>query len=133
MINHIGLFVKDFEPMLKFYEEIFSFKKHHSFSVEPKNIKELFGIDCSAEAWVLETENLRLELIKLSHIITEVKEKLQYGYHHLAIKTDNPDTIIKKAKKYGTPIVQTYKGDHMIYFVKDPEGNSIEVSEARKS
>ena len=128
MINHIALFVRDFEPMLKFYEEVLGFKRHHSFSVDPKNIQELFGIESSADAQVLEAGNIRIEFIKLSVLPEPANPKSIYGFHHIAIKVENPEVIIGRAKKHGSQITQTFHKDHMVYFLKDPEENSIEIS-----
>jgi len=131
MINHIAIFVKKIDMMLKFYEEVLGFKRKRAFAIEAKSMHELIAIDSSAEAYLLEAENIRLELIRLSKPQPVNAHKSIYGFHHIAIKVKSPELIIDKALEFGSTITQTFHKDHTIYFIKDPELNSIEVSQLR--
>lgn len=131
MIHHLGIFVRDFKPVLEFYQKVLGFKRLYSFSVRPRNIEELFAINSKARAWVLEAGNVRIEFIKLAHQSKHIRTRSLSGLHHMSIKLRHPAMIIERARKFGSKITQTYRRDHMTYFITDPEGNAIEVSESR--
>ncbi len=132
MVNHIGIFVNNLKAMLDFYETVLGMKRHHHFTVEAKNIKDLFGVEYPAEVWVLEAENINIELIRL--LKTESgKPEIVNGLHHIAFKIAQPEEIVNQARDLGLPVNRTFHKDHMVYFIKDLEGNSIEISEKKET
>lgn len=129
---HVGYLVKDRHALADFYRQVLGFEMAYSFSVPARNMKEIMEIETSAEAIVLERDGIKLEFLELKLGPPAATPSFHLGIHHLALRVPNPEDTIKLAASLGGRVRQTFRQDHMTYYIEDPEGNIVEVSKARE-
>lgn len=115
-LDHIGIYVADIEKSLKFYEELFGFKKVNSFS--------------SGEVKIT-TINIRGSLLELIHRLGSPGKPPEGNWSHIAIQVPKFDEIIKKidSKKIEKRLVSMANGNRLCFF-RDPDGYTIEIMES---
>ncbi len=119
-ILHAMIRVKDIDKSMKFYTELLGLKKTHEIKLEDSILHFLKGEDSDFE----------IEL-------TQNFENPENGYingnafGHFAVETKDMAEFDKKIKDFGIeylyePFVMS-EADSKIAFIKDPDGNEIEI------
>ncbi len=121
-ILHAMIRVKDIEASMKFYTELLGLKKTHEIKLEDSILH--FLKDDSGDFEIELTENFE---------IPENGYKNGNAFGHFAVETKNMDEFDKKMKDAGysylyEPFVME-EAKSKIAFVKDPDGNEIEIIE----
>lgn len=121
-ILHAMIRVKDIEASMKFYTELLGLKKTHEIKLEDSILH--FLKDDSGDFEIELTENFE---------IPENGYKNGNAFGHFAVETKNMDEFDKKMKDTGysylyEPFVME-EAKSKIAFVKDPDGNEIEIIE----
>lgn len=121
-ILHAMIRVKNIEESMKFYTELFELKKTHEIKLE----------DCLLHFLKDKDGDFEIEL-------TENFETPENGYEngnafgHFAFETPNMDKFTEKMNKLGyTYLYEPWimeEAQSKIAFVKDPDGNEIEIIE----
>ena len=121
-ILHAMIRVKNIDKSMKFYTELLGLKKTHEIKLE----------DCILH--FLKDDDNDFE-IELTQNFENPKEGYQNGnaFGHFAVETQNMDEFDKKLKTMGytylyEPFVME-EAKSKIAFVKDPDGNEIEIIE----
>ena len=121
-ILHAMIRVKDIDASMKFYTELLGLKKTHEIKLD----------DCILHFLKGEDSDFEIEL-------TQNFETPQNGYTngnafgHFALETKNMEEFDKKFKAFGgeylyEPYVME-EAASKIAFIKDPDGNEIEIIE----
>ncbi len=66
---------------------------------------------------------------KLIQFYTEKKITPAAGYNHWGLDVEDKNSFIRELEKKGVPLLNLEGTGRFIYFVKDPEGNTIEIYE----
>ena len=121
-ILHAMIRVKDIKASMKFYTELFELKKTHEIKLD----------DCLLHFLKGEDGDFEIEL-------TENFETPENGYQngnafgHFAFETKNMDEFTKRMTELGyTYLYEPWvmeEAQSKIAFVKDPDGNEIEIIE----
>ena len=121
-ILHAMIRVKNIDESMKFYTELLGLKKTHEIKLEDCILHFLKDDDGDFE-------------IELTQNFENTKEGNQNGnaFGHFAVETKNMDEFDKKLKTMGytylyEPFVME-EAKSKIAFVKDPDGNEIEIIE----
>lgn len=119
-ILHAMIRVKDIKESMRFYTELLGLKKTHDIKLD----------DCVLHFLKGEDGDFEIEL-------TENFETPENGYEngnafgHFALETNDMDEFDKKFKAYGgTYLYEPYvmeEAKSKIAFIKDPDGNEIEI------
>lgn len=121
-ILHAMIRVNDIDKSMKFYTELLGLEKTHEIKLE----------DCLLHFLKGEDGDFEIEL-------TENFEKIDNGYEngtafgHFAVETKDMDAFTKKVNELGytylyEPFVME-AAQSKIAFIKDPDGNEIEIIE----
>ncbi len=132
-LHHAGLSVNDLDKLKKWYSDNFALTEEQHFEMEAPKIRTVM---------LLAKNGFRIELIELkdSKREREFSDPLDacsvQGYGHVAIEVRNLDEafenlIASGAKLVSKPSPAVQKGAFFAY-VKDPEGNLIEVIQSPK-
>ena len=115
--NHLHLKTKDADKTVQFYVDTFGAK------ILNKNPRGGYRIDL-----------LGLEL-NVSPFLEEQKRKQMYGMEHLAIDTDELDSLIAKLEAQGIHILEktVVSGGRRVCFFEGPDGVQLEFIEMKKS
>ena len=98
-IDHIGIVVHDFDKALKLYRDILGLKVEKIEYNEKTKLKMAFV--CIGETTFELIEALDPSLVKKTLSLDLSKE----GIHHIALKVDDIDGMLKKLKKNGIKVI----------------------------
>ena len=112
-LDHIGIFVKDLDRTISFYQNVFDFPlKHRSSSG-------------ASEDAVLDVNGNLLEFLQLPDAIPP-KGK----WSHIAFHVKDYDGLVSKLEGMGIELRKLTNRDGFGYaFFKDPDGHDIEIME----
>jgi len=130
-LHHVGLSVGDLDASRKWYEENFDLIEEQYFEMKQPEVR----------AVILAGKNgLRVELIGMDNSKREreytdpLDASSVHGYGHLAIEVDDLEEVFGSLIEHGARMVSkpspaVQQGAFFAY-VKDPEGNLIELIQA---
>ncbi len=125
-INHVGLRVRDLEASRAFYEKLgFEFivgpigPEPVAVMLHPSGVNINFILNASEGA---SKENL----------LMDVPEK-HTGFTHIALEITNRSQVVEHLEKVGIPITETVElpDGTVFFFVRDPDGNVIELHQPK--
>jgi lactoylglutathione lyase len=125
-IHHVGLRVRDLETSRAFYEKL-GFK----FIVGP--------IGPEPVAVMLHASGVNINFIlnasehaSKENLLMDVPEK-HTGFTHIALEITNRSEVVEYLKKAGIPITETVElpDGTVFFFVRDPDGNVIELHQPK--
>ena len=125
--QHIGLFVHDIEKITRFYKKKLGFSFVKEYVIDQKMMKKIFGIDSRSHMRYLDRDGLGMELFQLLDKKMKKRPKGTAGYDHWNIVVADKVKFCERLKKQGTRVIKIPKPHGTTYFIKDPEGNLIEV------
>lgn len=140
-VTHIGITVEDLERSVKFYCENFGFVylrgAHFTepFFAKNENLYKLLPATTECHTAVLEAPNhgVQLELFHFSSQLTpEHMPWNRSGITHFAVTTDDVPAMAEQLRANGVEfcieVGTRPDGGHWL-FVRDPDGNLVEVME----
>ena len=135
---HIGMTVTDIEKTSGFYIKHFGFRKdygslfdegffeeHHSVFRQPAGI--------SMEMQMIRSANgIMIELFRFSNAEDGGDIEWQRtGYNHITLRVDDLPKAYERMKEDGieflTPLLERSRGDGHWLYLKDPDGNVVEL------
>ncbi len=125
--DHIGLFTNDPERLLDFYTRIMEFDKISDSILDKSIMKSIFGINIKCRFIKLSKGELMLEIFTPIEQKSQVQTKI--GINHFGYKQNNKIKFVQRLKEQGQNLITIKKNNHSIYFIKDPDGNLIELRE----
>lgn len=128
--HHVALTVSNIEKTIEFYKK-FGFKEVIRWKAEDNS---LIVVHLKLNNFILELFSFKD--VKEGAVEKELFEDLKHkGYRHFALKVENLEEIYSKLKEKGIiPINQITEGKTGIkyFFIKDPEGNFLEIVEDKR-
>ena len=125
--HHIGLSTSHPRRLIEFYTNKLGFKAGEKKTVSKKLMQRVFGISSSGILTKLTLGDVLVEIISPECFGIEKRPDIVSGYNHWCLSVQNKTLFLKKLEKKGVEVLQIGKNDRFIYFVKDPEGNLIEI------
>jgi catechol 2,3-dioxygenase-like lactoylglutathione lyase family enzyme len=115
-LNHLHIKTRDPEKTARFYVETFGAK---ILSKSPRGgyRLDLLGLD-----------------LNVTDFLTDQTREQKYGMEHIAIDTDELDTLVAKLKEQGIPILEqtVVSGGRRVCFFEGPDGVQLEFIEMKK-
>ena len=128
--HHAGIFTNHPRRMLNFYTKVLRLKKINQTILPKTIVKKVFQVNQDFYLAKLSLEDSFLE------IFWPVKKKIKNigkiitGFHHICIVVSNKKRFCDRIeKKYRVKVIRIGRGSYFVYFIKDPDGNFIEVRE----
>lgn len=128
-VDHIGLWTQDAFKLIKFYKDKLGFKVISSQRLTKEIVKKIFGLNTACCFYRLQSEGLKLEIFEPHRKFRTKKHKIFSGIHHFGLVVEDRETFIKNARKQKIKIIKIRRNSHIVYFIKDPDGNMIEIRE----
>jgi len=125
-IDHIGLWTDNALRLINFYKKKLGFKVISSQRLPGNIVKKIFGFNTSCCFYRLQFEGLKLEIFE-PHKKSVFKKTFTSGIHHFGLVVENREDFITNASKQKIKIVKVKRDGHFVYFIKDPDGNMIEI------
>ena len=113
-IDHIGIYVKELESSISFYQEAFQFSLHSRLVIGETKIA------------FMNTGNGLIEIIQRQEPLEAPKKH----WTHIALTVINYSETLKHLRTLGLEILEsTISSGKRIAFLKDPDGHDLEIDE----
>ncbi len=129
--HHIGILANDLEKLKKFYTESLGFEEGETRLLSAELVDQIFHIPSSCTLTKLRRSSAVLEVFSLTEAQTSPREFATLGYNHWGMGVEDRIQFVRALKTKNVPVIEIEHAGRTIYFIKDPEGNLIEVYEAK--
>ncbi len=127
--NHIGLFSQNPEILVPFYTDKLGFKHQESKSISKEWMTQIFGLSAECQLIKLRFGSAVVEIFVPQSGELGSKITPSAGYNHLGLVVEDKELYVLKLESNGVQVLKLKGTGRFIYFIKDPEGNLIEVNE----
>jgi catechol 2,3-dioxygenase-like lactoylglutathione lyase family enzyme len=126
-IGHIALVSSSEEKANRFYKEALGLKEIRSTVILASLSKSLFGIDQEFKVIDFGNEQIKFEVFIGNHEEVFPLRKLD----HICLEVEDREAFLIKCSGMGFEVLQVPKGDSLVIFLKDGEGNLFEIKEKK--
>jgi len=124
-LHHIAIVCSSIERADRFYEGVLELKKIKSGTLDRVFGERLFGISQECEMILYENEDFRIEVF-----VTVSDTKMKTPYLHLCLEVKDRKSFTEKCEEAGLIVKRISKGDYLIIFIEDYDGNLFEIKES---
>lgn len=121
-LEHIALTISDATEVEYFYSNILGLSKIRNFILKKDLAREIFGIDKETKVFLLQKNELLLELFLLP-------EQYSHDFKHICISINNREELVEKAKQNAYQYIRIKREKPDLIFIKDKSGNIFEIQE----
>jgi catechol 2,3-dioxygenase-like lactoylglutathione lyase family enzyme len=126
---HLGLISNHPEDMIRFYSEKLGFIEGESRTIPRELVQSLFGIPVECRMTKLHRGEITLEVFSPPGLELVPCSDRQAGYNHFGLWVDDRRQFCRKLAERGVEVIEAPYKDRFVFFVKDPDGNRIEIFE----
>ena len=127
--DHIGLFSQKPEILVPFYTEKLGFEYQGSKSISEEWMSQIFGMPAACQLIKLRFGTAIIEIFVPSSGKLEDNIMPSQGYNHWGLGVEDKEFFVRELESNGVPVLKLEGTGRFIYFIKDPEGNLIEIYE----
>lgn len=121
-VHHVGVWASDASAVSEFYEGVMGFEKEREYEVPVELMSAIFGIDRSCKVRVYAGDTARVEVF-------DVRGTDLSGINHFSLSVGDRVEFFGRAKLEGADCLEVMKGDHPVYFIRDPSGLLVEIKD----
>lgn len=129
--HHIGILTDNPEELKKFYIELLGFEEAETKLLPAELLDQIFHIPSPCTLTKLKRDSVVLEIFSLTDDKPQKREFATVGYNHWGMAVGDKRHFVRTLKEKNVPVTEIEKAGRLIYFVNDPEGNLIEIYEAK--
>ena len=129
--HHFGILARNPEKLKDFYIKDLGFEQEETRLLPADLVNRIFGIPSPCTLTKLKSGSLVLEIFFLTERHTEKRESVTSGYNHWGMGVEDKKRFVRDLKRKNVPLIEVERSGHVIYFVKDPEENLIEIYEVK--
>jgi catechol 2,3-dioxygenase-like lactoylglutathione lyase family enzyme len=127
--DHIGLFSQNPEVLVLFYTEKMGFERQGSKPVSKEWMAQIFGLSVACRLIKLRFGSAVVEIFVPESGSLDEKITPSQGYNHWGLGVSDKESFVRELESKGIPVLKLESNGRFVYFVKDPEGNLIEIYE----
>ena len=131
-IHHFGLFTAKPDELIEFYTKKLGFVLLGTKVVSASHMEQIFGLRKQSPVAKLKRQDVILELFSPDHIDIPLPGESGLGLNHWGLEVESVETFLTEMEPMGVDIVSVDFNGRIIHFIRDPEGNLIEVCESVK-
>jgi catechol 2,3-dioxygenase-like lactoylglutathione lyase family enzyme len=125
-ISHVALASSSEEKADRFYQDILGLKKTRTVTLPASIMKSIFGLDEECRKADYENGEIRFEIF-----FTGQKGPRTIRPDHVCLDVNNLEAFLKKCEAMNVEIIRVAKGESIVIFIKDYDGNFFEIKEKR--
>ncbi|MFC2157703.1 VOC family protein [Acidobacteriota bacterium] len=131
-IHHIGLFTAKPEELIEFYTKKLGFALLGTKVVSAYHMEQIFGLKRESPVAKLKRQDVILELFSPGNIDSSLSGEFRPGLNHWGIEVESEETFLAEMLPMGVDIFPVDFNGRIIHFIRDPDGNLIEICESVK-
>lgn len=121
-VHHIGTWVPDVGVAAEFYWNVLGLKKEREYEVPADIMKAIFGTEEPCMVQVYGGERVRVEIF-------DAAGQAKSGINHFSLSVGDAREFCLRAKARRAEVFEVWRGDHPVYFIKDPHGVLVEIKD----
>jgi len=121
-LRHVGLTCGSEENSDKFYKDLLGLEKSGARTLPASLSKSIFNLDAELVIINYLNEDLHFEIF-----ITDRSKDSSRQIEHLCLEVDDLSVFLNKCDSLGVEVARIPKGDKMLTFIKDFDGNLFEI------
>jgi len=130
--DHIGILTDRSERLVNFYVTMLGFKKEKEEILAKAIIKQIFGISANCKFIRLVMDEVIIEIFEPISSCVHARINSIIGYNHWGYCVADKKRFIQSLKRRKVNIIEVKRNEHVVYFVRDPDGNLVEIRNAKK-
>ena len=127
-LRHVGLTCGSEENSDKFYKDLLGLEKSGARTLPASLSKSIFNLDAELVIINYLNEDLHFEIF-----ITDRSKDSSRQIEHLCLEVDDLSVFLNKCDSLGVEVARIPKGDKMLTFIRDFDGNLFEIKRAALS
>jgi len=124
-LHHVATICSSVERADRFYEGVLGLKKIKSGILDRGFAEQLFNISEECEMILYGNEDFRIEVF-----VTVSDPKMKVPYLHLCLEVKDRKSFAKRCEEAGLTVKRIPKGNFLIIFIEDYDGNLFEIKES---
>ena len=124
-LNHVALVCSSEQRANDFYESVLGLRKIKSFVLDKDLAHRIFGIEREPRVIVYGNDRFTAEVF-----IDDRLTERSTSFEHLCLEVKDREEFVKKCEAMHVEVNRVPKGDALLTFVKDYDGNLFEIKEA---
>jgi len=127
--DHIGLFSQHPEILVPFYTEKLGFEEAGTKSISREWMSLIFGVPAQCRLIKLRYDSAVVEIFVPQSGRLDDKAANFQGYNHWGLRVPDKESFVRELESKGVQVLKLEGTGRFVYFIKDPEGNLIEIYE----
>ena len=123
-LHHAAVVCRSEENADRFYQGVLGLKRMKSSNAGKDLIQQIFDIPLECQFVFYGNENIGFEVF-----IHSQKTRKSRHFEHLCLELENRDAFMAKCRAHGLEVREIPKGETMLVFIKDYDGNIFEIKE----
>lgn len=129
--DHIGLFTQNPGILVPFYTDKLGFVYLGTKSISKEWMRRIFGVPAECKLIKLSYDTAVVEIFVPQSGKLEAMIRPARGYNHWGLGVDDKESFVRELERRGVSVLKLEGSGRFIYFVKDPEGNLVEIYEKK--
>lgn len=125
--DHIGLTTADADRLIPFYVKKLGFALVKEGTLSRAIVRPLLGLTSACRFVVLVLGRAKVELFEPTAMVVRKKLASQAGINHWGFTVGDKAAFAGQLRRRKVPVIEVVKDGRKIYFVKDPDGNRLEL------
>ena len=126
---HLGIATNNPNALVDFYINVLGFKKEKEGKYPPDILNPLFNIEKDCYIISLIKDKMKIEIFSVDKSYFKTKVENSIGFNHWAYFVEDKNNFCNELKNKKISIIEVKKNENSIFFIKDPDGNRIEIVE----
>jgi len=127
--DHIGLFSQNPDILVPFYKEKLGFEHKGTRPISKEWMTRIFGLSAECQLIKMCHGSLVLEIFVPQSGELGSKITPSAGYNHWGLGVEDKELFVHELESNGVSVLKLKGTGRFTCFVKDPEGNLIEIYE----
>jgi catechol 2,3-dioxygenase-like lactoylglutathione lyase family enzyme len=123
---HAGLVSSSEDRADRFFGSVLGFEKTRRSELSAELANRLFGVDGGCEIVYYGGGDLELEVFLIA-----LPDGAASRIGHLCLEVESRAEVLERCEAMGVPVRRAPKGDSLIVFIEDDDGNLFEIKERR--
>jgi catechol 2,3-dioxygenase-like lactoylglutathione lyase family enzyme len=129
-VHHIGLCTNNPEELIRFYTDKLGFIDVGTKTVGRELMEKIFGIPADCIMTKLRRESALIEIFTSKNVRFSDAVKSARGLNHWGFEVKDKESFAAGLKKRGVEVTRLEgSGNKILLFIRDPDGNLIELYE----
>ncbi len=124
-LNHVALVCSSEQRADDFYEGVLELRKMKSFLLSRELARQIFEIEGECQVFVYGNSLFTVEVF-----LAKPAPGRETSFEHICVEVKNIEKFVNRCEAMQVEVNRVPKGDRLLTFVKDYDGNLFEIKEA---